>query len=453
MAYSPETFEPLTFSDALPRFRDGSDTPRAYLERCLEVITEREPMVKAWVVLNLPGAREAADLSAARYRAGRALSSIDGMPIGIKDLIETKDMPTGHGCAAFAGNETRRDSAIVRALRDAGAIVLGKTVTTEMGGAFPGPTTNPFDPARTPGGSSSGSAAAIGARMVPAAIGTQVGGSLIRPASYCANCALKPTMGALHRGERQGYSQSHVGVHAGSLDDMWHVAIEIGKRAGGDPGQPGLFGGPELSPPLRPTRLIVMETAGWAGLDGKTRDGFDRILAAVRDTGVEILGRRDDPLIEAFECGIADAKAITTDICDWENRWSFENLVEQYPGKYSDTLYQRLEAGRRLTIDDYRSRLLQRQEARNRFAAIAPLADALLGLASPGPAPVSLRSTGDSIFNSPTSILGSPAVTVPMLAIAGMPVGIQIVGQSHADARVAGIARWLMQTVRPIIVD
>ncbi|HEX7201020.1 MAG TPA: amidase family protein, partial [Dongiaceae bacterium] len=117
------------------------------------------------------------------YRRGHPISSIDGMPIGIKDLIETKDMPTGHGCAAFTGNDTRRDSAIVRALRDAGAVILGKTVTTEMGGAFPGPTTNPFDPRRTPGGSSSGSAAAIGACMVPAAIGTQVGGSLIRPAS------------------------------------------------------------------------------------------------------------------------------------------------------------------------------------------------------------------------------------------------------------------------------
>ena len=154
----------------------------------------------------------------------------------------------------------------MRALRDAGAVILGKTVTTEMGGAFPVPTTNPFDPGRTPGGSSSGSAAVIGACMVPAAIGTQVGGSLIRPASYCGNCALKPTMGALHRGERQGYSQSHVGVHAGSLTDMWRVAMEIARRAGGDPGEPGLFGAPELSPALQPDRLmgypVILTKAG-----------------------------------------------------------------------------------------------------------------------------------------------------------------------------------------------
>jgi Amidase len=163
MSYSSQHFEPLIFLDVMPRFRDGSDTPRAYLERCLAVIADREPVVKAWVVLNVSGAREAADASTDRYRQGHPISPIDGMPIGIKDLIETKDMPTGHGCAAFAGNDTRRDSAIVRALRDAGAVILGKTVTTEMGGAFPGPTTNPFDPERTPGGSSSGSAAAIGA--------------------------------------------------------------------------------------------------------------------------------------------------------------------------------------------------------------------------------------------------------------------------------------------------
>src|ERR1700740_2673856 len=165
MTYSPEGFDPLTFFDVMPRFRDGSDTPRAYLERCLAVIADREPVVKAWAVLNPSGAREAADASTERYRRGRPFSPIDGMPIGIKDLIETKDMPTGHGCAAFAGNNTGRDSALVRALRDAVAVILGKTVTTEMGGTFPGPTTNPFDAGRTAGGSSSGSAAAIGARM------------------------------------------------------------------------------------------------------------------------------------------------------------------------------------------------------------------------------------------------------------------------------------------------
>ncbi|MDP1964479.1 MAG: amidase, partial [Reyranella sp.] len=231
-----QDYKPLTFHDATPRFADGSDTPRAYLERCLETIAAREPVVKAFTAINEAGARAAADASAARWTAGKPLSLIDGMPVAIKDLLETRDMPTQMGCAAFKGNFPRRDNAAVWALRQAGAVILAKTVTAELGGSHPGPTTNPFDPDRTPGGSSSGSAAAVGARMVPAAIGTQVGGSIIRPAAYCGNFALKPTQGGLNRGERQATSMSTHGPHAGCLEDMWQVAIEIANRAGGDRG-------------------------------------------------------------------------------------------------------------------------------------------------------------------------------------------------------------------------
>src|SRR3546814_8282704 len=149
------------------------------------------------------------------------------MPVAIKDLLETKDMPTRMGCAAFEDNFPKRDNAAVWALRQAGAVILAKAVTAELGGAHPGPTTNPFDPARTPGGSSSGSAAAVAARMVPAAIGTQVGGSIIRPAAYCGNFALKPSQGGIHRGARQADGKSTHGTHAGCIEDMWQVAIEI----------------------------------------------------------------------------------------------------------------------------------------------------------------------------------------------------------------------------------
>ena len=220
-------FKPLTFHDAARRFTDGNDDPRAYLERCLETIAAREPVVKALTALNESGARDAADASAARWKAGKPLSPIDGMPIAIKDLLETKDMPTELGSASMKGNFPKRDNAAVWALRQAGAVILAKTVTAELGGSQPGPTSNPFDPVRTPGGSSSGSAAAVGANMVPAAIGTQVGGSIIRPAAYCGNFALKPTQGGINRGERLATSQSTHGPHANSLEDMWQVAIEM----------------------------------------------------------------------------------------------------------------------------------------------------------------------------------------------------------------------------------
>ena len=166
-SFDPRTFKALTFHDAVPRFREGADSPRAYFERCMEMIKERERIVKAFVALNETGARAAADESTARWKAGRPLSVIDGMPIGIKDLLETKDMPTQMGCEAFRGNFPKRDNAAVWALREAGAVILGKTATAELGGSHPPATTNPFDPARTAGGSSSGSAAAVGARMLP----------------------------------------------------------------------------------------------------------------------------------------------------------------------------------------------------------------------------------------------------------------------------------------------
>src|SRR5215813_900086 len=289
-SYDPREFRALTFHDAVARFRDGSDTPRAYLERCLETIAEREPVVRAFVVVNEAGARGAADASSARWRDGRPLSPIDGLPIGIKDLLETRDMPTQMGCEAYRGNFPKRDNAAVWALRQAGAVVLGKTVTAELGGSHPGPTTNPFDPARTPGGSSSGSAAAVAARMVPAAIGTQVGGSIIRPAAYCGNVALKPSQGGINRGERQATSMSTHGVHAGSIEDMWQVAIEIARRAGGDRGCLGLFGPPSPPPATKPERLIVLETEGWAALDAPSRAAFEALLEALRRAGVTILG-------------------------------------------------------------------------------------------------------------------------------------------------------------------
>ena len=170
--------------------------------------------------MNVNAARAAADASTERWRKGKPISPIDGMPIGIKDLLETRDMPTQMGCKAYEGHFPKRDNAAVWALRQAGAVVLGKVVTTELGGLTPGPTTNPFNSRHTPGGSSSGSAAAVAARMIPASIASQVGGSLMRPASFCGTWGLKPTQGAINRGERQATSMSVHGVIAGSVEDM-----------------------------------------------------------------------------------------------------------------------------------------------------------------------------------------------------------------------------------------
>jgi len=462
MPYDPSTFRGLTFHDAVSAFLEGADSPAAYLERCIAGIEQRDPTVRAWQALRIDAARADAQEANRRYRAGTPLSAIDGMPIGIKDLIQTRDLPTGEGIEGNESSQGKVDSASVQALRAAGAVILGKLVTTELGGGHPSVTTNPFDASRTPGGSSSGSAAAIGARMLPAAIGTQVGGSIIRPAGYCGNYAIKPTFGALNRGERQGSSQSCVGVHAGSVEDLWAVTYEIGRRAGGDPGHPGLFGAAEAPRGSRPSPLVVMESDGWQQTDAVTRDAFMQVLDQLREQGVVVLHRRDDPYIEAFEGSLANAAGLVGRILAFENRWALENLVREH-ATLSDSTLASLERARAMTVDDYRLALRERSHAQQRFSALAPIGDALISLTAPGPAtplqPLKYvqgdplpSGTGNPAFALPASLLLAPALAVPLLAINALPLGIQLIGQRHDDYRLVAFARWMVERVTPVAV-
>ncbi|MEO8104404.1 MAG: amidase [Betaproteobacteria bacterium] len=460
-SYDPRAFKALTFYSATTGFRNGQDTPRDYLERCLETIAAREPVVKAFVVRQDANARIAADASSARWKAGNPLSAIDGMPIAIKDLLETKDMPTEMGCDAYRGNHTQRDNAAVWALREAGAIILGKTVTAELGGTHPGPTTNPFDPDCTPGGSSSGSAAAIAARMVPAALGTQVGGSIIRPAAFCGNVALKPTQGAINRGERQTTSMSTTGVHAGCIEDMWQVAMEIARRAGGDPGKPGLFGPATPPEAVKPQTLIMLESAGWSTLDDATRGAFESLLEALARSGITLLRRKDHAWVEALEQAIVKSADIANSITAWENRWYQAALVERFPERVSERLKATVRKAIAMTPEDYRALLLERATAQQCHQTLAPLADGIIMLSCPGPAPLwsgdapgqplARRPTGDSVFNTPSSMLHAPCVTLPLMGVDGMPVGVQLMGQQHEDARMTALARWMLQTIAPVV--
>jgi Asp-tRNA(Asn)/Glu-tRNA(Gln) amidotransferase A subunit family amidase len=384
------------------------------------------------------------------------------MPVGIKDLLETRDMPTEMGCAAMKGNFPKRDNAGVWALRQAGAVILAKTVTAELGGSQPGPTTNPFDPARTPGGSSSGSAAAVGANMMPAAIGTQVGGSIIRPAAYCGNFALKPTQGGINRGERLATSQSTHGPHAGCLEDMWQVAIEMAKRCGGDRGSLGLMGPDTLPAAIKPNRLIVLETEGWTELDPATKAGFAKLLSQLEAAGVTLIRRADHPFVEALETAIANGRAVCNGVTSWENRWYQRGMLDAAPDGISARGQATLKRAEAMTPDDYRTNLLARQQAQLAHMAVASLADAAITLACPGPAPLwsgdvagqplAPRPTGDFVFNAPSSMLFAPVVTVPLMSVGGLPVGVQLMGQQHEDVRVTGLARWFSENLKRLAV-
>src|SRR5271170_7298067 len=310
------------FLPATADFVSGKDSPRQFLERCIAQLEAWEPKIGAFVTLNLAAARTAADRSTNRWGAGKPLSPIDGMPVGIKDIIETIDMPTENGSPLFAGVRSQRDSASVAALREAGAVILGKTVTTEFAWMHPRATRNPWDLSRTPGGSSSGSAAGVAVGAFSVGLATQVFGSILRPASFCGCFGFKPTVGAINRGgSHDALSQSTHGPIAASLPEAWAVAYEISRRAGGDPGFPGLYGPPACPAPSKPRRLAVLETDGWAVATPAARHAFAEASAKLRSAGVTLVSRHENETIAAVEDAIHDARELCANIIAWESRW------------------------------------------------------------------------------------------------------------------------------------
>ena len=432
------------FLAAAAQFAGGQDTPRAYLERCLETLVAWEPKIGAFVCTNIEGSRAAADASSMRWRDNKPVSAIDGMPIGIKDIIETADMPTGMGSPLFDGWSSGRDAAAVVALREAGAVILGKTVTTEFAATEPRGTRNPWDPGRTPGGSSSGSAAAVAAGLVSAALGTQVMGSIVRPASYCGCVGFKPSVGGINRGgSHDELSQSCMGVLAATLEDAWQVASEIAARAGGDPGYQGLVGPLRMPPPARPQRLVFLETAGWQVASAEAKKAIQKSLALLSRNGIDILTRQSDQLVGAVEEAIADARALSIRINTWESRWPLNTYRNRDAGKLSRAMLARLAQAEAMSLDDYRADLDERIRVRALYESLAAQCDACVTLAAPAAAPVGLSSTGDPVFAVPFSLLGVPAISLPLLREQGLPLGLQVTGFQGKDATTSAIAGWV----------
>ena len=323
-----------------------------------------EPQIGAFVTTALPAARAAADRSGERWRAGKPLSPIDGMPVGIKDIIETVDMPTQMGSPLFAGWRSEKDAASVRALREAGAVILGKTVTTEFAASEPRGTRNPWNTAHTPGGSSSGSAAAVAAGIVSAALGTQVIGSTIRPASFCGCVGFKPSVNALNReGSHDYQSQSCTGVLGASLADVWQIAHEIVARVGGDAGTPGLRGPDTLPPAQRPRRLAVLETAGWDSASVAAKQQLGEAIMRLRAAGVEIRTRQNDDKVAALETDLLNAAELSHRCNGWETRWFLRSMRDRDAAKLSRNVMERAQKYEDLTLADHRADLRERDRA------------------------------------------------------------------------------------------
>lgn len=437
----------ISRSDA---FKDGSDSPRAFLERCLEVIEAHEQRVGAFVTLNVEGARVAADASTQRWQSGSMLSPIDGMPVGIKDIMETADMATEQGSPLFVGWQGRRDCAAVAALRTAGAVVLGKAVTTEFASSHPSTTRNPWDETRTPGGSSSGSAAAVGCGMIPAALGSQVIGSIIRPASFCGCIGFKPSVGGINRGGSfDAFRQSCTGVLGATLADTWTVARAISLRVGGDPGYPGLSGPIELPTAKTPRRIALLQTAGWPDATEAAKQALAEARRCLEAAGIEVVDRTSHDTTAAIETAIAEARELSMAINAWEGHWPLNTYaVDMDRSLLSSSAQERLATAQRMTQEQYQNLIAERQRIRNTYAALRDTCDACMTLAAPGAAPVGLDWTGNPAFTVPTSLLGVPSLTLPVFADEGLPLGLQLIGFTDRDAdlfAVAGAINALLQ--------
>jgi Asp-tRNA(Asn)/Glu-tRNA(Gln) amidotransferase A subunit family amidase len=430
---------------ATRNFATGGATPRQFLEQTLELLEIWEPQIGAFVCTNLPAARVAAERSTERWRAGRPLSPIDGMPVGIKDVIETVDMPTEMGSPLFSGWRSEKDAAGVRALRDAGAVILGKTVTTEFAASEPRGTRNPWNRAHTPGGSSSGSAAAVAAGIVSAALGTQVIGSVIRPASFCGCIGFKPTVNAINReGSHDYQSQSCTGILAASLHDAWQLAHEIVARVGGDAGSPGLQGPDTMPASAKPRQLAVLETAGWDLASAAAKQAFDECVTRLKSAGIEIHTRHNDVKVAALETDLVKAAELSHRCNGWETRWFFHTMRERDAGALSRNITERAKRYEDMTLADYRADLKERARVRALHAELAASCDAGIALAAPSNAPEGLGSTGNPEFAVPASLLGVPALSLPLFEVNGMPLGLQVVGYRDRDADAFAAAAWLM---------
>jgi Asp-tRNA(Asn)/Glu-tRNA(Gln) amidotransferase A subunit family amidase len=430
----------LSATEAAQRIRDGLLTSEELVQACLERVHAVEPTVQAWTFLDEEHALAQARAADERKRSGEPVGPLHGVPVGIKDIIDTGDMPTENGTALHRGRTPRNDATVVAMLRAAGAVILGKTVTTECAYFSPGKTRNPHNPEHTPGGSSSGSAAAVAAAMVPLALGSQTNGSVIRPAAFCGVYGFKPTHGLIPRTGILKLSRAldHVGIFARTLDD---IALAAEQLVGYDEGDPDTrprarapFGKISREEPPIPPMLAFVKTPHWDRVSAEAKDAFGEL--------VESLGERVEEV---------DLVSTAAEAWDWHKTIMeadmAANLEREWQGrdKLSPQLRSLMERGRETRAVDYQRAL----------RGIAPIVDsfdemfmerydAVLTPSAAGSAPKGLASTADPAFCTLWTLCGMPAISLPLMQDSGrLPIGVQLVGRRNFDARLLRTARWL----------
>lgn len=408
-------------------------------EAFLAVTAAKEPQIGAWAFLDREHVLAQASALDAYRSTGRPLGPLHGVPVGVKDIIDTARMPTENGTVLDAGRVPTEDAAIIRRLKAAGAVIMGKTVTTELAFLHPSKTRNPANPDHTPGGSSSGSAAAVAAGMVPLAIGTQTGGSVIRPASYCGVTGFKPSFGAISRAGilAQSPSLDTVGVFARTIEDAALVAEVLfghdpADRATTPAPHPRLLDTARSAVPVRPTFAFV-RTPFW-----------DEAEPAMQGALEELAGLLGE---QCFEADLPSAFAAARDIRETINYAEMAKCYDRYRrsgGQLSETITNALSQGMAIPAQDYIAALDWPPVYGAALDELFARADVLLTPAAAGPAPHGFSSTGSPVFNGLWTLCGVPAITLPLFEDEnGMPIGAQLIGRKGDDGRLLRTARWL----------
>lgn len=403
----------------------GGTTPRTAIEASLDAIEAGDGALGAFEAV--------ADRGALLAEAERATGPLAGIAVGVKDIFDTADLPTTYGSRLYAGYRPKADSALVSMMRNAGAAIVGKTVTTEFAFLNPARTRNPVNPAHTPGGSSAGSAAAVAAGMIPAATGTQTGGSIVRPAAYCGVSGYKPsfrlvpTVGA----KTFSWSLDTAGFFAAGAADVARFAALVTGRAldvtAIDAGK---------------LRVGVYRSDVWNEADAEMRDALARAADAAANAGATVVevdepaemaaGREAHSAIQNYEAGLAMA-------------YEFVRHGESL----SEILRETLAKGRAIAPDEYDTARSAARRARHACVALFDNVDVLLTPSASGAAPAGLGSTGNPIFNKLWTLTGGPCVNVTGLSNpAGMPLGVQIVARFGRDRLALSAAHWLETALR-----
>ena len=417
--YTEPVTEPcrLGAKEAAGRIERGELTARSLVQSCLERIAQREPEVQAWAFI---------DEDVVFSQVGLVDKPLRGIPVGVKDIFDTFDMPTQYGSRIYLGHRPRADAAPVALARAAGGTILGKTVTCEFATFVPGKTRNPHNPAHTPGGSSSGSAAAVADFMVPLAFGTQTAGSVIRPASYCGVVACKPSYNLLPRAgvHPNADSLDTVGVYGRSVEDVAFFLEALTRRN-------------DLQGSLERPRIGACRTFEWELVEPP--------MAAAFEAAARKLDAAQFHLPDSWR-GLREAQAI---IIRYEGARSLADEYRRFPDLLDPGLHRRCEEGYATDVRQYQDALSHAAGCRHALAEAFGGCDVLIAPAATGEAPKGLGSTGNVAMNVVWTLLHAPCVSVPMgRGPSGLPLGLQVIGRIGEDARTLACARWIEERLK-----